>query len=207
MGVSAIGYTKLPQPWIFQDKAVLYDNAIVLTMEMDKQKMDTAPSPASHLAAVEIYHYLGDAVIAIARFLRAHGYAAHAGHPLMGLALYPPLAQRAGLGWRGRHGMLITPQFGPRVRLAAVFTNIENLPFFTEENPHRWIPTYCQSCGLCIKQCPAGAIYEQPIPRENGLVTCVDVDQCFPQFAEHYGCSVCIRVCPFNRGLYETLKR
>jgi epoxyqueuosine reductase QueG len=159
------------------------------------------------LAAVEVYHYLGDAAIAIARFLRERGYAAHAGHPLMGLALYPPLAQRAGLGWRGRHGMLITSQFGPRVRLAAVFTNIENLPFFTGENPHRWIPAYCKSCGLCIKQCPAGAIYEQPIPRENGLVTCVDVDRCFPQFADHYGCSVCIRVCPFNRGLYETLKR
>ena len=31
-----IGYTKLPRPWIFQDKAVLYENAIVLTMEMDK---------------------------------------------------------------------------------------------------------------------------------------------------------------------------
>ena len=207
LGVASIGYTRVPQHLIFRDKAVLYDRAIVLTMEMNRRKMATAPSRRSQLAAMEVYHHLGDASIKMTHFLRERGYAAHAGHPLMGLALYPPLAQMAGLGWRGQHGMLITPEFGPRVRLAAVFTDIENLPFFTGENLHSWIPEFCALCGQCVRRCPGNAIYETPVPRDNGLVTCVDVTKCFPQFVDNHGCSVCIKDCPFHRGLYDRLKR
>jgi epoxyqueuosine reductase len=126
----------------------LHENAIMLTMEMDKDRIDTSPSEQSFIEVHETYHHLGRAANRIAGWLRQRGYSAHAGHPLMGLALYPPLAQQAGLGWRGLHGLLITPRFGPRVRLAAVFTSIENLPF-GQENPHQWIgnTATCASCA------------------------------------------------------------
>jgi ferredoxin len=206
LDVAAVGYTRLPRRLIFRDKAVLFDSAMVLVMEMDKEKIDTAPAPEASEAVHETYHYLGDAANEIARYLRERGYAAHAGHPLNGLVLYPPLAQMAGLGWRGRHGMLITPQFGPRMRLAAVLTSIDNLPFFEGENEHRWIEAFCDSCGLCVRRCPVDAILEEPVERDNGLVMCTDADTCFPYFVEHHGCSICIKVCPFNQVGYEGLK-
>lgn len=206
LGVAAVGYTRLPHHLIFRDKAVLFDNAIVLVMEMDKDKIETAPAPRASEAVHETYHYLGDAANGIARYLQECGYASHAGHPLNGLVLYPPLAQMAGLGWRGRHGMLITPQFGPCMRLAAVFTSIENLPFFEGENEHRWIERFCHSCGQCIRKCPTQAILEHPVGRDNGLVMCTDAEKCFPYFVEHHGCSVCIKVCPFNRVGYDKIK-
>ena len=63
----------------------------------------------------ETYHHLGDAANGIARYLRRQGVGAHAGHPLNGLVLYPPLAQQAGLGWRVKHGILTLFFYPPHV--------------------------------------------------------------------------------------------
>jgi len=116
------------------------------------------------------------------------------------------LAKKAGLGWRGISGLLITPHYGPRVRLAAVFTNIENLPYSTN-NEHQWIENYCESCRLCIRDCPPKAIMEHSIERPGGLLTAVVDDKCFPYFANFHGCSICIKICPFNNTDYNKLKR
>jgi ferredoxin len=207
VGIDDIGYTHLSETLVFQRKAVLHENAIVLTMEMDRERIDTSPSEESFVEVHATYHHLGTAANRIAGWLRKRGYSAHAGHPLMGLALYPPLAQQAGLGWRGLHGLLITPRFGPRVRLAAVFTSIENLPLGHEErNEHQWIEAYCDLCKLCVRECPPQAILDQPMARANGLVTCAVTEKCFPYFADNFGCSICIRVCPFQKEDYAVLK-
>ena len=123
----------------------------------------------------------------------------------MGLALYPPMAQEAGLGWIGLNGIIITPEHGPRVRLAAVFTSIENLPL-NEDNNHDWIETYCKTCRICIKQCPPQALYGEPVAHINGQLTFVENELCFPYFSDYYGCSICVKVCPFNHVPYEKLK-
>ncbi len=205
VGIDDIGYARLSAELVFRNKAVLHENAIVLTMEMDRDRIDTSPSEQSFIEVHKTYHHLGRAANQVAAWLRERGYSAHAGHPLMGLALYPPLAQQAGLGWRGLHGLIITPRFGPRVRLAGVFTSVENLPF-GGENPHGWIEGYCNLCKLCARKCPPGAILERPVARDNGLVTCTVTEKCFPYFVDNYGCSICIRVCPFQNGDYATLK-
>jgi epoxyqueuosine reductase len=206
VGVDDIGYAHLPEKLVFQRKAVLHPNAIVLTMEMDKARMDTSPSEHSFIEVHVVYHHLGRAANRITGWLRKRGYSAQAGHPLMGQALYPPLGQQAGLGWRGLHGLLITPRFGPRVRLAALYTSIEDLPF-GQENRHHWIEDYCNVCRLCARECPPQAILEQPLENSNGLVTCTLTEKCFPYFMDNYGCSICIRVCPFQKGDYAALKR
>lgn len=206
VGVDALGYTALPPDRVFANKAVLHDKAIVLVMEMSQSRMAHAPSRDTAVMVHETYDKLGQASNAIAGFLRERGYSAHAGHPLMGLALYPPLAQAAGLGWRGMSGLLITPQFGPRVRLAAVFTDIENLPLTDGDTTHQWIERYCDICRLCAKDCPPKAIYDTPVPYGKGLVHTVDSAKCFPYFANNHGCSICIKVCPFNHVPYEKLR-
>jgi epoxyqueuosine reductase len=206
LGASSVGYTRVPERWIFQNKAILHTNAIVLTMEMDKPRIDTAPSREALEAVLEIYRDLGHIANQGATYLRRRGYSAQAGHPLMGLALYPPLAQAAGLRWLGFNGLIVTPEHGPRVRLAAIYTSIGNLPFSTW-NEHQWVEEYCARCGICIRDCPAGAIMPEPERHENGRITCVINERCFPYFSDYYGCSVCIAVCPFNITPYETLKQ
>jgi len=74
LGVSSVGYTRAPERWIFQDKAILHLNAIVLTMEMDKVRIDTAPSVAGEQAVIQIYRDLGIVVNKIAAYLRKRGW-------------------------------------------------------------------------------------------------------------------------------------
>jgi ferredoxin len=205
LGASSVGYTKVPPRWVFQDKAIAFDNAIVLSMEMDKRRIDSAPSLDCMKTVMETYRDLGRIANKIAALLRKRGYGAHAGHPLNGLALYPPLAQMAGLGWMGLNGIIITPEHGPRVRLAAIFTSIGNLPF-SQQNEHSWVAEYCESCRACIRKCPPKALYDNPIDHGNGQFTYVSNELCFPYFSDYYGCSVCVAVCPFNHMPYEKLK-
>lgn len=205
LGASSIGYTKVPARWVFKEKAIAYDNAIIFAMEMDKKRIDTAPSIPCMMTVMETYRDQGRIANKVAAKLRKHGYGAHAGHPLNGMALYPPLAQSAGLGWIGLNGIIITPEHGPRVRLAAVFTSIENLPF-SEENDHGWIEEYCRSCRVCIKKCPPGALFGEAEQHDSGRLTYVENKLCFQYFNDYYGCSVCVAVCPFNNKSYFELR-
>ncbi|MFX1330102.1 MAG: 4Fe-4S dicluster domain-containing protein [Promethearchaeota archaeon] len=207
-GVDIIHFTKLPQDLIFQEFGILFDNAIVLAMEMSQEKIDQAPSQVTFKMVFDTYDSLGIAANKIAAFLREHGYAAQADHPLGGTALFPPLAQKAGIGFVGKHGLLITPRFGPRVRLAAVYTSVRNLPD-SKENNHSWIEEYCKACGRCINECPPQAIRQETLVHDSGLRTDIIQQSCFEYFVEFYGCSVCIKVCPFSKGpeAYERLKK
>lgn len=63
-------------------------------------------------------------------------------------------AVEAGLGSRGVSDLLITPNYGPRVRLFGVITDAELKPTPKDDK------NYCTNCSICIKACPSGAISE-----------------------------------------------
>lgn len=197
IGVDKLGYVTVPSELIFKDKAILYENAIILLMEMDKEAIDVAPSEATQEMGVVTYDELGKKTNELAEFLRKNGVGAHASHPAGGIVMYPHLAQYAGLGYRGRHGMLITPEFGPRQRISVIFTSIQNLPV-NNLSEHSWIPDFCAKCGKCIRKCPGNAIIEESLP--NGEIrTKIIKDLC-------HGCTICMRECGFNKMGYEKIK-
>ena len=66
---------------------------------------------------------------------------------------------------------------------------------------------YCTICHVCVHKCPVEAILAEPQRHENGQISYVINERCFPYFSDYYGCSVCIAVCPFNHTAYETLKK
>ena len=205
LGAASIGYTKVPEKFIFKDKAVIYTNAIVLTYEMDKDIINLAPSMATFAMIHETYNKLGQVTNKIAQFLREYGYAAQASHPLGGIVLYPPLAESAGLGYRGLNGLLITTEHGPRVRLSAVFTSIENLPFKQKEDLS-WIYDFCLVCRKCERSCPGKALLDEPKVSDGELLTFIDREKCFPFFLNDLGCTVCIKECPFSNKGYNHIK-
>lgn len=209
-GIGAIGYAKLPPHLIFKDRAVLYDTAIVLIMEMDKKAVMKAPSVETFKMIMSTYDNLGIATNLLTEHLRETGFQAQAGHPLGGLVVYPPLAVEAGLGWFGRHGLLITPQFGASQRIAAIFVNIDNLPISTD-NQHSWISEFCNGCGKCIRTCPAKAIMDHPMEYESGRKTHIIREKCLPVFVKEDGCTVCVKECVFTqigyRDLLESFKK
>lgn len=205
LGVADIGYTEVNPKYIFRNYGILYKNAIVFTIEMKKDKIKLAPEIASFIEIFRTYYRLGVIVNEVAEYLRERGYNAQAGPAIGGDVNYIPLAIDAGLGFSGKSGLLITKQNGSRVRLAAVYTDIENLPF-SEENPHEWIREYCEGCNICVKKCPAGAIFSETKMLADGGPEFIDFTKCAVPFSNDNGCTLCVKHCPFSYGDYDKIK-
>jgi len=99
---------------------------------------------------------------------------------------YKHAAQLAGLGILGRHSLLITPEFGPRVRLACLLTEA------SLEDSKTTYKDYCISCGAaCIRECPAQALR---VP-EQGEAYSINKFACHTYRQAGLICGVCMRVC------------
>ena len=79
--VSSIGFTRVPRKLVFKDKAVAYENALVITMNMDNEAISTSPSKKSLQNIWYTYNKLSVASNKIARYLRKKGFGAHASPP------------------------------------------------------------------------------------------------------------------------------
>ncbi|HKJ27182.1 MAG TPA: 4Fe-4S dicluster domain-containing protein [Anaerolineales bacterium] len=205
LGISEIGYTRVNPRYIFQGYRILYENAMVFTIEMDKAKIKQAPAIPSFIEIFRTYYEIGVIVNKVAEFLRERGFNAHAGAAIGGDVNYIPLAIDAGLGYSGKNGLLITKSNGSRIRLAAVYTDIENLPI-AQENPYTWVRDYCQDCNLCIQKCPADAIFMETKVHADGGPVFIDFTRCAMPFSNDNGCTLCIKHCPFSYGDYDSLK-
>ena len=179
------------------------DQVIVIVMPMDRDLLSTVPSALSGAATGLGYSHDTMTLLALTQYIRNLGYDAIASANDSALAV--PLAIQAGLGEYGRLGLLITPAFGPRVRLGKVFTN---LPLAHDAPRHFGVTQFCEICRACSQACPVKAIPDgppgPPPPGPSYLkgVTkwTVNAERCFSFWvAQNTDCSICIRVCPYNR--------
>lgn len=208
-GAKDIGYVKVPHNAIFRDKGIPHAYAIVFTVEMDQEPIETAPSFACMHEVMHGYKNLATISNKLASFMRKHGFAAYPGTALGGLTDYPHLAELAGLGAIGYHGLLISPGEGARLRINTIYTNITNLPTLQaqgKENEHLWVRDFCAMCRKCVRSCPVDAIYDQPRPRDDGGMQSIDHATCRDYFTANYGCAVCLAVCPFSHSGYKKVQ-
>lgn len=205
MGISHISYTKVKPEYIFRGFELLYDKAIVISMEMDHDDMKTNPSDRASKEIFRTYMELGIIVNKLAKFLEEKGFRCQASPAMGGDVMTVPLAQDAGFGVVGKHGLIISPEFGPSIRLAAVFVEIENLPIRKlEDNEHLWIKDFCEICNHCVDKCPGKAIYRETKMLEDEFPLFIDKEKCAPEFSKN--CSQCISTCPFFYGNYNKVK-
>jgi len=207
LGAASIGYCVIDPDDIYEGYGLIYDKAIVFIVEMDKDEIEKAPSFSTLKMVYKAYLKTGVIANKLASVLREMGFGAHAGPGLGGLTIYPLLAVKAGLGTFGRHGLVITPECGPRHRIGVVYTNIENLPVGRSGEDFSWVREFCKRCGACVWSCPVNAIHEEPVPTKNGYVAHIDSIKCGKYFVKNYACGICIKVCPFNKVGYEELKK
>lgn len=110
-------------------------------------------------------------------------------------------AQRAGLGFIGKNGLLITEEFGSFVYLGEIITNIEFEPDVPVENG-------CGECTRCIDACPTDALLGDGrlnAPRCLSFQTQTKgyMPEEYRRKITHviYGCDICQLVCPYNQGI------
>lgn len=118
-------------------------------------------------------------------------------NPYCGIVPHKSIAVKSGLGFVGKSGLFLSREYGSKVRLATVLTNME----LASELPV--IENGCGDCTLCRDACPAGAIYGKV--RECGEERNVDPEKCSKYMKEHFQdigrgsvCGICIKVCPKN---------
>ena len=158
-------------------------------------------------ARFDDYHdVLGGRLKALAEFVNQFGGAET--HPLWHVDTGPLLerdfAQRAGIGFIGKHTNVISRRFGNWILLAEIITSLELEPDAPEKNR-------CGNCARCIEACPTRAItapFQLDARRCISYLT-IELKGSIPVALRPaignriFGCDDCLAVCPWNRFARE----
>lgn len=215
-GADLVGVTHYDERWMYTQKfsdmsqtqrpqeiPAGLNNVIVTAQSMDYDLIRTVPSALSGAATGLGYSHDALVVLSLAQYIRNLGYQAIPSMNDSALAI--PLAIKAGLGEYGRNGLLITKEFGPRIRLGKIFTD---LPLAHDLPIHFGVKEFCEGCQRCVNGCPVKAISPSKPSAEvynqsniKGVRKwSVDGEKCFSYWAaQNSDCSICIRVCPYNK--------
>jgi len=110
------------------------------------------------------------------------------------------LAEKAGLGWRGKHSLLLNKENGSWFFLGEIYTS---LPLVIDEKK----PNHCGSCSACIDICPTKAIVAPYKLDANKCISyltiefkgSIPIEYRKPMGNRIYGCDDCQLVCPWNK--------
>ena len=177
-------------------------SVIVMGHQMEAELVATYPSALAGAATGREYSHEAAVVMQLAAYIRNLGYEATAS--MNDTALVIPFAIKAGLGEYARNQMVITPEFGPRLRFSKIFTN---LPLAHDTPRPRGVRAFCDICTKCADACPVKALpYGPPaLSTDRSAIKGVrkwtsDAEKCFGFWAKLASdCAICMRVCPFNR--------
>ena len=215
-GADLCGITDLDDRWLYQSRVDTRDlsaapndlpegltSVIVLGHEMDETLVATYPSALAGAATGREYSHEAAIVLQLAAYIRNLGYEAVASMNDTGLVI--PYAVKAGLGEYARNQLVITPQFGPRLRFSKIFTN---LPLTHDAATPLGVRAFCDICTKCADACPVKALPYGPPETGGSNVSALkgvrkrtsDAEKCFGFWAKtSTDCAICMRVCPFNR--------
>lgn len=224
LGADLSGITHYDERWVYTHKysratedEVEMDlpegmtSVIVVVHEMDHDLLKTVPSALSGTATGVGYSKDAVTLLALAQYIRNLGYQAYAS--MNDTAASIPYAIKAGLGEYGRHGLLITQELGPRLRIGKVFTD---LPLAHDKPTRFGVEEFCSVCRRCSNDCPPQAIAkggpsDRIFNRSNirGVRKwTTDAEKCFSFWVKQVtDCSICLRVCPYNRDYPRWVNR
>jgi epoxyqueuosine reductase len=112
--------------------------------------------------------------------------------------LEKPWAQRAGLGWQGKHTHVVSRTHGNWLILGLALLNVE----VESDLPH---PDLCGTCNRCVEACPTGALEPHRMDARK-CISYLTIEQRgpFPEDTPElagwaHGCDLCLQACPWNR--------
>ena len=174
-----------------------HTHAIAVTVPMAHEMVRLAPdSPTTTETAFE-YQEVARIAMVLARYLNKLGYEARAHVDGNYRVMCVPVAVDAGLGELGRIGLLVTPEMGPRVRLAVVTTD---LPLEQDEPITFGVQDFCRICMKCADICPSASIDAGEKLDHHGVEKWQSrQDTCYRYWRmAGSDCALCVKVCPYS---------
>lgn len=213
-GADLVGITEINPLWVYSRRGEIFNDnwgdwgkeipldhnyAVVFATEMDFRFVGAAPHTPTVIESMRNYAKGAYISSQIAAYISNLGYPATANHLRHYEAVLVPLAVDAGLGEMGRLGYLLTKQFGPRVRLGAVTTN---LPVIPDKPVDLGVEDFCRICRKCAVCCPSQSIPMEEQTQVNGILRWkLNAETCFDYWGKiGTDCNVCMRVCPWSHA-------
>lgn len=218
-GADLSGITTLDDRWLYSKRVDARDmsekdiglpegisHVIVLGHEMDYDMVKTYPSALGGAATGREYSHEAAVVMQVAAYIRNLGYSAVASMNDTGLVI--PMAVQAGLGEYARNQLVITPEYGPRLRFSKIFTD---MPLEIDQPKRPGVAKFCDICTKCVDACPVKAL-PSGAPKVSEDISTIrgvkkwssDAKKCFSFWASlSSDCAICMRVCPFNRDFTQ----
>ena len=201
LGADIVGICEIEPSDVYRGRVVKEKYAIALGQRMRWREFQVVPSQDSAVECLRVYFTLGETVIQLAQYVRSLGYACTVEHPIGDSdLLHIPIGLKAGFGELGRHGSIIHPKLGPLFRMGSIATSV---PLEIDHPVDAGIAAFCDTCRACRVYCPPKAIPDERSPSAgkdhlgNDRYV-VDTGRCFPYFARHGYCSICLPVCVYN---------
>ncbi|MFC1954696.1 reductive dehalogenase [Chloroflexota bacterium] len=204
-GASLVGVCKLDRRWVNlnEDIPEEFQYAIVMAFEGAYDLMKYYPSYIADAVTSMGYSQMAVTNAYLSAYIEDLGFRAIDSQN--DTALSVPMAMQAGLGDVGRMGLLVTPQFGPRVRLSKVITD---LPLMADSPIEFGVTEFCNACKKCAQLCPSQSISYGERTSETDSVSNNPGALKWPTNAEtcrmYWGrvnkpCTSCIACCPYNK--------
>ncbi|MCK5146715.1 reductive dehalogenase [bacterium] len=174
-----------------------HPNAIVIGVEMDHSMIRHAPHHTATTESSRCYMKAGQTALVLARYIQRLGYKARAHIDGNYRVICPPLAVAAGLGELSRMGLVVTPEYGARIRFAVITTD---LPLIHDKACQFGVQDFCEICKKCATNCPSGAVEKGDKKVVRGVLKWQsNQEKCF-SYWNRVGsdCSICIKVCPYS---------
>ena len=188
-----------------------YPNAIAIGMKIPDKIIDNIKSGRGELDYQDTYNRLNkkldDTTNKLENIIKKEGYQAKSVNAsyiipdgkLYGELSHKMIANLAGLGWIGKSCLLITPEYGPRLRWATLLTDYD---LETENNP---LNSRCNDCRLCVQKCPSHALNDVEFRKEDPRSVRYDAFKCSRYFDKLESmnrprlCGLCVKVCPWGK--------
>lgn len=176
-----------------------YQTAIVYLVPMDEDHLKRAPHIESTLESLGAYLDIAYSGMRMATYLKQLGYRSTFQSEIYYLTPLVPLAVDAGLGEIGMHNHLMHPEYGNRVRIGAVLTD---LPLKEDAPIDFGVEAFCKRCALCLMNCPMLSIsFKKRMVNEKQFYKFND-QSCFKIFKNAgTDCGICIQSCPLSYNI------
>lgn len=208
-GAGKIGFAKTD--FKKEDRLFKYKSSITLIFPL----LEGIISSIENKPTYEYFHHyrsinrlIDDTTLKISMYIEKKGYLAYpvaasqsVKGDYCGIFSHKQGATSSGLGWIGKSALLVTSEYGPRVRLGTILTDIDFINYGEKINKSK-----CNECNICRDKCPALAITGKNWELGMERAEIFDAKACSEHMKNAYKdigrgavCGICIACCPYSR--------